>query len=71
MQLLEQRLDKAILLRKRLREDAVAEPLPAECVVAKCIIAREQDDINFAVATVIDEIHEVDIDRAESLPDCQ
>lgn len=71
MQLLEERLDKAVLLRKRLWEDAVAEPLPAECVVAECIIAREQDDINFAVATVIDEIHEVDVDRAESLPDCQ
>lgn len=65
-QVLEKRLDEAFLLRQLLRKDA--RPLLAgERPCAKSVVVREELELDIAVETIADEIHQVDMNRAESL----
>jgi hypothetical protein len=67
VQVLQKRLDKALLLRELLGEDMLPTPFATECPSAKSLVVREQNELDVAIATVVDEVHQINIHFAEGL----
>lgn len=66
VQVLKERLDEAFLLCQLLWKDT--RPLLAtECPRLQRMVARKELELDIAVVTVADEIHQVDVDLAKSL----
>jgi hypothetical protein len=67
MQGAEKRLDETFLLRLLLRKDVIAIPLAACGVRVKRLVICEDDEFHSTIATVIDQVDQVNIDFAKSL----
>ena len=67
LQVPEERLNETFLLRQLLRKDARTLSLTAERPLAESLVVREENKFDTRVATVVDEVHKVDVDCVESL----